>query len=392
MDNNIKDEKDDEIRLRTSSAEYDRHHDSDDEEKEIDLLELAMKLWQQRKKIGIWCLIGAVLGVIVAFSIPKEYDTSVKLAPELGSNQKIGGSLGAMAAMVGIGTGAQQGVDAVNPQLYPDVVASVPFLVGLFNVPVEDIDGEHKTTVREYIEDDIRSPWWSVIMGLPFKAIGAITGGKDDEDVKGKATDAFHLTPTESRIVQALSQRISASVDTKTSVITISVTMQDPMISATLADTVVNRLREYITDYRTNKARQDLEYAELLNSEAKENYYKAQQKYADYQDRNQGLILYSAQTTRERLENEATLAFNLYNQTAQQVQLAKAKVQENTPVYTIITPASVPVKPSSPKKPMILIGFVFLAFVACSAWILYGKPMIEEMKQKKLEAKESEKD
>lgn len=392
MNSNITDEKDDEIRLRTSSAEYDTHHDSDDEEKEIDLLELAMKLWQQKKKIGIWCLIGAVIGLVVAFSIPKEYDTSVKLAPELGSNQKISGSLGAMAAMVGIGTGAQQGVDAVNPQLYPDVVASVPFLVGLFNVPVEDVDGEHKTTVREYIEDDIRSPWWSVVLGLPFKALGALTGSKDDEDAKGKTTDAFHLTPTESRIVQALSQRISASVDTKTSVITISVTMQDPMISATLADTVVNRLREYITDYRTNKARQDLEYAELLNSEAKENYYKAQQKYADYQDRNQGLILYSAQTTKERLENEATLAFNLYNQTAQQVQLAKAKVQENTPVYTTITPASVPVRPSSPKKPMILIGFVFLAFVACSAWILYGKPMLEEMKQKKLEAKESEKD
>lgn len=389
MSNESKTSHEDDIELRTSMAEGgNQAANPEDEEQEIDLLELAMKLWQQRKKIAIWCLVGAVLGVVVAFSIPKEYDTSVKLVPEVVGNQKLSGSLGAMAAMVGIGGSGQSGTDAVNPQLYPDVVESTPFLVGLFNVPVEDIDGEHKTTVRQYIEDDIRSPWWSAVLGLPFKLIGAIRGGDKEED-EGKQTDSFQLTPGEFKVVQALSKRISATVDTKTSVITISVSMQDPMVSATLADTVVYRLQEYITDYRTNKARKDLEYAELLNEEAKANYYKAQQKYADYQDRNQGLILYSAQTTKERLENEATLAFNLYNQTAQQVQMAKAKVQENTPVYTTIAPASVPVRPSSPKKPMILVGFVFLAFVACSAWILYGKPLLEEMKQKKQQEKEA---
>lgn len=389
MSNESKTSREDDIELRTSLAEGgNQAANPEDEEQEIDLLELAMKLWQQRKKIAIWCLVGAVLGVVVAFSIPKEYDTSVKLVPEVVGNQKLSGSLGAMAAMVGIGGSGQSGTDAVNPQLYPDVVESTPFLVGLFNVPVEDIDGEHKTTVRQYIEDDIRSPWWSAVLGLPFKLIGAIRGGDKEED-EGKQTDSFQLTPGEFKVVQALSKRISATVDTKTSVITISVSMQDPMVSATLADTVVYRLQEYITDYRTNKARKDLEYAELLNEEAKANYYKAQQKYADYQDRNQGLILFSAQTTKERLENEATLAFNLYNQTAQQVQMAKAKVQENTPVYTTIAPASVPVRPASPKKPMILIGFVFLAFVACSAWILYGKPLLEEMKQKKQQEKEA---
>ncbi len=381
--------KEDDIELRTTNAEGRMSDVSpEEEEQEIDLLELAMKLWQQRRKIAIWCAIGAVVGLVVAFSIPKEYDTSVKLVPEVAGNQKLNGSLGAMAAMVGIGGSGQNGTDAVNPQLYPDVVESTPFLVGLFNVPVENIDGTGKTTVRQYIEDDIRSPWWSAVLGLPFKLIGMLSGGDDEDDVK-KQPDSFHLTQGEFKVVQALSKRISATVDTKTSVITISVSMQDPMISATLADTVVYRLQEYITDYRTNKARKDLEYAELLNEEAKTNYYKAQQKYADYQDRNQGLVLYSAQTTKERLENEATLAFNLYNQTAQQVQMAKAKVQENTPVYTTLTPASVPVRPASPKKPMILVGFVFLAFVACSAWILYGKPLMDEMRQKKLENKQA---
>ncbi len=379
--------KGDDIELRTSDPTP-QEAGSNDEEQEIDLLELAMKLWHQKKKIALWCFIGAVLGLIVAFSIPREYTTSVKLAPEIGNGQKVSGSLGAMAAMVGIGGASQGGGDAVNPTLYPDVVSSVPFLVGLFNVPVEDIEGTQKIPLREYVEEDLKSPWWSVIIGLPFKLIGLLRPSDDEEIDPNKPTDTFQLTKPEDEVVKALQQRISASVDTKTSVITISVMMQDPLVSATLADTVVNRLQEYITDYRTNKARKDLEYAELLNQEAKDNYYKAQQKYADYLDRNNGVILHSAQTTRERLQNEATLAFNLYNQTAQQVQVAKAKVQENTPVYATVTPATVPIKPTSPRKPLILVGFVFLAFVACSAWILYGKPLVEEMKKKKIEEKE----
>lgn len=381
-----KDIKEDEIKLRTSDTSP-AENGSNDDEQEIDLLELAMKLWHQKKKIAIWCAIGAVVGLIVAFSIPKEYTTAVKLAPEAGSGQRVSGSLGAMAAMVGITGGAQTGSDAVSPTLYPDVVSSVPFLVGLFNVPVEDIDGEQKITLKEYVEEDLKAPWWSAVIGFPFKLIGLLRSSDEEAD-PNKPIDTFQLTNAEDAIVKALQTRINASVDTKTSVITISVMMQDPLVSATLADTVVNRLQDYITAYRTNKARKDLAYAELLNEEAQDNYYKAQQEYADYLDRNNGLILHSAQTTRERLQNEATLAFNLYNQTAQQVQVAKAKVQENTPVYATVTPATVPIKPTSPRKPLILVGFVFLAFVACSAWILYGKPLVEEMKKKKNEEKE----
>ena len=148
--------------------------------------------------------------------------------------------------------------------------------------------------------------------------------------------------------------------------------MQDPLVSAVLADTVITRLQEFITDYRTNKARQDLAYAQKLNDEAKQTYYEAQQRYAEYLDRNQGVILHSVQTTRDRLENEASLAFNLYNQTSMRVQMAQAKVQETTPVFAIVSPATVPIGASSPRKFLILIGFTVLATFACCLKILFG--------------------
>lgn len=351
------------------------------EEQEIDIMELAMKLWSRRRFVIKWCVIGAVVGLVVAFSIPREYSTSVTLSPEVNdpSAAKKSG-LSALASMAGIG-GMSSGADAVNPLLYPDVVGSVPFLTSLFDVEVKTKEDGKQITVEQYMKDDIRGTWWGYILGLPFKAL-ALLRSSDDEEGEGHQLNNFQLTATESEMVEALSKRVTASVDQKTSVITISVMMQDPLVSAMLADTVVARLQNYITDYRTNKARIDLAYAQKLNDEARKEYYDAQQRYADYLDHNQGLAFRSAETVSERLQNEAQLAFSLYNQTAQQVQQAQAKVQEATPVYAVITPATVPNKPVKPRKAMILIGFTFLAFVASAAWILFLTPMLTDYKAK----------
>lgn len=366
--------------------------DKNADEQEIDLLELARKLWDSRKLILKFCIVGLVVGLVVAFSIPKEYTTSIKLAPEVSSGKVPGGNLGALASFAGISAGSNS-AEAVYPQLYPDIVASIPFSVGLFNVTVSDRSGENTYTVREFLEEETSSPWWSTVLGLPFKAIAGIKSiFSPKEDVDG-TLDAFRLTDGENKIVEALRARVGADVDTKTSVITLSVTMQDPMVSALLADSVAERLKLYVTDYRTNKARQDLNYAEKLNDEAKRDYVEAQQRYASYMDKNQGIVLRSAKIEQEQLQNEAQLAFNLYNQTAQQLQAAKAKVQEITPVYTVVQPSSVPLKPSKPSKMLILVGFIFLAGVMASAWILFGRDIVRQFKSGgQSESSDSQKD
>lgn len=356
--------------------------DPRDDEQEIDLLELAQKLWADRKFILKIALFGVLAGLVVAFSIPKEYTTTIKLAPEFTDSKQMSGGLGALASMAGINAGGS-GVEAVQPQLYPDIVSSVPFTIGLFDVPVTDKNGELNTTVRKYLEEETSAPWWSAVMSLPGKMIGGVMSifSDSDDEVVADSVNTFRLSKEESAIAEALNARVSADVDTKTSIITLSATMQDPMVSALLADTVAERLKAYVTSYRTNKAREDLEYSKLLNDEAKKEYYKAQQRYADYMDKNQGIVLRSARTEQERLQNEASLAFNLYNTTAQRLQAAKAKVQEITPVYTVVQPATVPLRASKPSKMLILVGFVFLAVVGASAWILFGRGIVEEFRK-----------
>ena len=321
------------------------------EEQEIDLLELAARVWADRKLVLKCCGVAVLVGLVVAFSIPKEYTTTVTLAPESAQGSASMNGLSALAGMAGINLrSGQNGGDALNPELYPDIVSSVAFSTELFDVPVQAEKDSLKCTLYEYLDEHQRAPWWSAVTGFPFKCLGWVMSLFRDEEEAGPAqgVDPFRLTP---------------------------------LISATLTDTVMAKLQAYITDYRTNKARHDLAFTQQLYDEARAKYYEAQQAYADYVDMNQNITLRSVQTRQERLQNEMTLAYNLYNQTAQQLQLAKAKVQESTPVFTVVQAPTVPLQASKPSKAMILIGFVFLAGVGSVGWILFGRDLLANMRR-----------
>jgi len=327
-----------------------------DNAQEIDLIELAKRLWGERKFIFKCCGIAVVVGLVVAFSIPKEYSTTVKLAPETSDPSKKMGNLGGLAAMAGINLNSTSGADAISPDLYPDVVSSIPFLLELFPVQVTNEKGDYSASLYDYMNDHQKSAWWSYVVQTPFKLLGVVKDlfSKEEPVSSGELT-SFRLTKEQADVINALQQRISASV------ITVSVQMQDPLISANITQIVLEKLQGYITNYRTQKVKQDLEFTEKVFSEARESYYKAQRAYAAFEDANKNIISASYRTEQERLKNEMTLTFNVYNTLAQKLEQDKLRVQEQTPVYTIIQPATVPLKAASPKKPLILIGFVFLA-------------------------------
>jgi uncharacterized protein involved in exopolysaccharide biosynthesis len=372
--------------------QYNEMNQQPTDEQEIDLLELAHKLWVERKLIIKVCCIAAVVGVVVAFSIPKEFTSSVMLAPEMSGKSNNGG-LSSLASMAGVNLNSSSSTDALTVNLYPDIVSSIPFITELFELKVVNKDGSINTTLYDYMLNEQKAPWWSSIVSAPFKALGwAVSLFKDKPEDEGDGKiDQFQLTEEQDRVRQAISNSINVSVDNKTYVTTVDVTMQDPVISATLTDTVTARLQQYISNYRTMKARHDLVYIQQLYEEARQNYYKAQQRYANYADSNQRIVLSSYRTEVERLQNEMNLAYGVYNTTAQQLQAAKAKVTEITPVYAVVQPATVPLRASKPKKAMLLVGFVFLAFVATSAWILFGRDLLDTMRTKNRELIEADK-
>lgn len=351
-------------------------------EQETDLLTLALIVWAKRRNILKCCGWALLIGLVVAFSIPREYISVAKIAPEVSDN-KSGGTLSSLATMAGINMNISSGVDAIYPELYPDIVASTPFITDLLNVRVKDLKEKVDTTLYSYLQDYQRAPWWIIVTSAPFEAIGWIVSIFEEEKSNNGKLDPLRLTKEEAKIAKELSERIGVSVDKKTGLTTLSVIMQDANISACLTDTVMHRLQNYVVVYRTNKARQDFLFQQELFERKKKEYEKAQTEYAKFVDANKNIILLSYRAEQERLENEMRLAYNVYTSVAQQLQIAEAKVQEITPVYTVVEPATLPIKPLKPRKVMILFCFVFLTGIGCVGWILYGRTLMAKLKKKK---------
>ena len=179
----------------------------------------------------------------------------------------------------------------------------------------------------------------------------------------------FYIMNTQNKVNQTfykcdtIRKNISINVDKKTAVISITVEAQDALICKTVADSVKERLQVFITNYRTNKSRIDELYYKKLVDEAKEDYEKARRIYAGYADSNMDIMLESIRAKQNDLENDMQLKYNTYTTLMTQYQTAKAKVQERTPAFTIVKGASMPIKPSGPKRLIFVLGMVVVVFV-----------------------------
>ncbi len=198
---------------------------------------------------------------------------------------------------------------------------------------------------------------------------------KEEKVIKGdKAGDdddsgMLVLSNEQNDVVAMIQNKITCAVDKKTDVITISVTDQDRLVCAIMADSARVKLQNFITEYRTRKARVDLDYYTKLTREAKADYEKARRIYGSYADANVDLTLTSFKAKQEDLENDMQLKYNTYTTMSTQMQMAKAKVQERTPAFTIIQGASVPQRPAGPKRMLFVIGIMFLTFMGTVVYV-----------------------
>lgn len=360
---------------------------------EIDIMEYVRKLLKNWRFILTWCGIAAVLGVVIALSAVSTYTVTTTVSPESASANTSGGSLSSLASLAGINLGSMGSSDAISPNLYPQIVSSVPFLTDLFYMPVEaEYKGEKiQCNYYEYLTNCVKTPWYKYVMSLPGRALGAVFGlFKPDEEKEPMGfkklveVDDARLTETQEHVIDAMRNCISVSTDKKTSLITLSVTDQNSDIAFRLSEAIVDKLQNYITTYRTGKSRKDLEYYEELYDKVQAEYFDAQQRYAEYVDMNQGVVRQSVKIEQERLENEMQLKYNLYNSCAQQVQVAKAQVQRATPVCTVITPPTIPTRDNESGAKTLAI-FVFLGLCISAIWILWARDAITKLKELKEE-------
>ncbi len=330
----------------------------------IDLRVVSKKLWGKR---WLFCKVLSVVLVISCIYIlgfPRYYTSDAKLAPEMGGSAT--GSIGSIASAFGFDLSSMESNDAIYPTLYPDLMEDNGFVAGLFGIKVVSQDGTINTTYHGYLQKHQKISLWSypiVWIKNIFKKKETATGGNGE-------FNPYILSKAEDRIAEAIRANVMFSFNEKTGVVTIKTKAQDPLICKTLADSVTIHLQNFITEYRTNKARIDYEYYKQLATKAKQDYERVRQKYANMADASTNLTLRSVEMKLEDVENDMQLKFNAYTTINTQLEAAKAKVQERTPAFTTFKGAAVPTKAAGPKRVIFVLFMLIFATLITMAYVL----------------------
>lgn len=342
----------------------------------LPLLKKALKEW---RKIVIWAFAGSLVGIFIGLSTPKTFTSRAVVAPEIMTRATSGG-LSSLASLAGINVNNMALTDAMHPDMYPAIINSTNFYLSLFDLPVsfERRDTLVNTDLYDYMANYWRNPWWGYVLGLPHIAAAGIKSifaknEEDADDAEGHAIlDSLRLTKEQERVVKSLAKNISATVEKRTYLLTIGVTMQDRDITAQVANAVVARLKDFVTSYRTEKAKENRDYYKDLYDQTRADYLSAQRAYTYYMDTHQGVMSKSSLVYQTQLQNEAQLRFQMFSQTAQNLQNAEAKVQLEAPVLVVIQPGVAP-HVGKPSKVRLAILFFILGAAMCFGWICWKK-------------------
>jgi uncharacterized protein involved in exopolysaccharide biosynthesis len=335
---------------------------------EISIVDIFLFLKTNLKSILVWGILSGIIGFVFAFTAQKEFESKTQLMPELQSSSSLGkmGGLSALAGLAGIDLNQMGGTDAVRPDLYPNIVQSLPFSLFLLKQPVYVSEYKKTMTLEEYFKQKDNS-WLSSILGNNEK--------KEQTPLLDpkKSSNAYELTKPQQDLINEIQKRVVTTFDRKTGVITINTKMPDPVVAATTAQKAVEYLKEYVTTYRTDKARSQVKFLFGQMSDAKSRYQSAEARLASYRDENRFLSLQTAKIDEQRLQADYILAQNVYNNLAQQYEQAKIRVEEETPVFKTLEPAIIPLKRSEPKRTLIVIGFGLIGIIIGIAISIFKK-------------------
>lgn len=321
---------------------------------------LVRLAWQGRLRLAGITALCALVGVGVALLTPAEFVSNARIMPEM--NSATGGmfkQLASVARISGLDLSDAEGVDAVRPDLYPNVLQSTPFVLFLLDQVVAQTGGKQTTVAKVLTENNgLLVRWFASDREEVLKRI------------RTQAGKPVELTQQQEELVAEIGKRVDARLDTRSGVITITAKMPDAHVAAAVAQRAMDYLTQYVTSYRTEKARQDLRFYAQRLSEAQKRYQTAQYQVFHYNDAHKNFVVQAATMEKQRREAELTIAQTVYTELSRQFEQAKLKVQERTPVFKVLEPATVPTLRVSPKRTLMVLAYAVAGFFLGMAYLL----------------------
>ncbi|MDH4460134.1 MAG: Wzz/FepE/Etk N-terminal domain-containing protein [Flectobacillus sp.] len=334
----------------------------------LNISDIIQQIGKGKWIILICSLIFTAIGVLYAMSIPNEYNSDVKLLPELESKD-VGGmsKFKSLAGLAGVDLGSLSSSEAVRPDLYPNIIQSTPFILEVMKLPVYVSKTKKTMVLSDYLNEVSKSGWMA-------RTFGSSEEKEDKTALKLKASDVpantLFLNKKQELILKNIQKRVSASLDKKTGVITMSAKMPDPVVAAVIARFTQDYLTKYVVTYRTEKTKKDIAFLESRVSEVKRRYDAALYNYSSYQDRNRNLFLNVARDEGKKLQYEVDLSYNLYSELTKQLEEAKIKIRRDTPIFKVLEPAQIPLKKSEPKRAILVVGFLIFGLFLSTFYVI----------------------
>ena len=356
------------------------------QEDEIDLIALAKTFWKGKPILLKSILLFGIIGFLVAISSPKEYIAQTVMVPQVGDGQSKLGGLGGLAAMAGINISTGSTGSELSPTIYPRIMASIPFQLELMKTPLKFKDSEKAVTLFEYNSKVSKPSFMGYIMkytiGLPGVVLGAIKGkALAEELIESDTKQPLQLTEEQRDGRKIISQIVSLEVNAKEGYLTLTSKMSEALPAAQLAQRAQELLQQYIIEYKIKKTKVNLDFVQQRYDETEKKFQTAQERLAQFHDRNKNMSSAIAGTEGERLTSQFNLVYGVYSELAKQLEQAKIQVKQDTPVFTVIEPVSVPTERSKPNRPMILFIWIFLGGVVGTG-VIFGRQYLETIKER----------
>jgi len=357
------------------------------EEKELSIDFIA--LWKVLI-VGKWkiILVGFVVSLLTAISLfntPNEYTSTASVMPELQTSALSGLSKYAgLASPAGINLSDMAGSDAVRPDLYPNVINNTSFFLYLLEQPIRTSDNKSLKFWDFYVQKyDLDTLKYNENGGI-LESVRGLLGiqvikNQSVKDLQGKVVFISKIKGFQ--IENKLMKKIIANIDKKTGVISVSVELPDPVTAAHVAQISMNYLTDFVTKYRVEKAKTDADFLASQLKAARGQYYSSQAQKAEYSDQFQlaTIRLQSADIKRERIESDYRVNSAFYQQLLQQYEMAKLKVQQETPIFKTLQKPVVPYEKSGPRRLLYIIFTGFLSLGISIPWIILRKGVYKNL-------------
>lgn len=353
----------------------------DNGEISINFGEIFRTLKSYRILIAACAVLFAALGAIYSLTQPNEYSSNAKLLPELDSKSGGAGGMGGLKSLAGLAGvdlgGSSSGAEAIRPDLYPNIVQSAPLLQEVLKAKIYSTKHKKWQTVLDFLSEKQDT--------APLD-LGGDPSDDEVSDVKldkvpsgALSTDLIKLNKKERLAIKKLRASVVLEIDKKSGVISLTTKLTNPVAAANITSLIQHNLTKYVTDYRTQKARQELSFLEKRLSESRARYDQALFTLSAYRDQNMNLFMNVAKDREKKLQYEVDMAYNLYTTISGQYEESKVKLHRETPVFKVLEPAQVAVQKDGPKRSLITIGFMFVGVFVALVYVFFKTVNLKEL-------------